>query len=416
MGQETPVTNTSPDSPSLTERAASSRLRIWERWWFVSVIVLILSAILVIGGFLGYYLTGGRFADRNTLTIPLQLAQGEGEKVGDALQIEKLSARGMAFAGSPRMRLPAQSFPVLEWHIEGIQPGTEMLFSWITSTAPRTTRTIPITDAGSGKGEIRLDNHPYWNQIVLGTGLLVRGNLQRPLTIHRLALKPGTPTASILLRQLWAEWTAFEGWSMKSVNFIVGGTRGGLFSPVLAAAIWVCLSALLYGRLVLVRQQKWDIKPFALFLLAGWLILDVRWQVNLWRQLSITHEQFAGKTWEEKRSVAEDGRLFQFIQEIEARLPDEPARIFLVVTQPEVTSRYVHLRTRYHLLPHNISSLLTHPPNPSYTHSGDYILFLYPIQDVKYDAERQVLRWDKETELEVKPILNSRTGALFQIL
>ncbi len=55
----------------------------------------------------------------------------------------------------------------------------------------------------------------------------------------------------------------------------------------------------------------------------------MRWQLNLWRQLDMTRFQYAGKSWEDKRLAAEDGRLFAFMREAKAKIGDAPAHVFV---------------------------------------------------------------------------------------
>ena len=411
---EQPASRSSADQP---EYAHGNRLPFGRHgWWVTALLVLLSSATLLLAGFLGYHLTGGGYSEQTAIVLRLRLVLGEGQSVGDSLQIRRLDPQGRAFAAGSIMRLPAESFPVLEWRIDGLTPRAEVLFTWTTSADPTQTRSLPIGDVSVGTGKLRLDDDPHWNQTILTVGLMVRGTLLEPLSIHRLALEPDRSSATALLEQLWSEWTAFEGWHPYSINFIIGGARRDrLLSPTLAAAAWVGLSALLYAGLIVIRRRTWDIKPFILFFFAGWLALDGRWQLDLWRQLEITRETFAGKNWEEKRLAAEDSGLFQFAQTIKEQLTQDPARIFIITHNLLGTQYYRRVRMHYFLLPYNVSAQWTEPPPPAQTRAGDYLLFLYPVEGVTYDQASRTLLWGEDSALTVEPILKSRRGVLFQV-
>jgi hypothetical protein len=106
-----------------------------------------------------------------------------------------------------------------------------------------------------------------------------------------------------------------------------------------------------------------DPRVLASVVLAGWVLLDARWQLDLWRQLGLTRERYAGKSWLEKRLAAEDTALFRFALDVKARLPPSPQVVYLLASEPDAADRYLQLRLRYHLLPHNVCTYYSVPPN-----------------------------------------------------
>lgn len=378
------------------------------------------SAVLVMLGFLGYYLTGDRYAAKKTVVVPFTLVLGKGRITPNGFEIQQLSPQGIALL-SVKTAFPAQDFSTLEWRIKGISPKTHLFFRWDTSVVSDHQGSLSIS--GSENGQFRLDTRPQWRQTVRQLILAIEGELLNPVLIERIALKPSPPQPLDLLGQLWSEWTTFEGWRGYSINFIIGSSRPGLFPPVLAAATWVGLSVLLYSGFILVKPQFWDPKTFILIFLAGWLALDLRWQVDLWRQLDITREQYAGKNWQEKRLSAQDAGLFRFARNIKQHIPEPYARIFVISENPTASNRYTQLRLYYHLLPHNtfINSRdleAARLSRPYKTRPGDYILILNPNPGIGYLPEQGVLIWDygdKTYKLPVEPILSDPWGNLFII-
>jgi hypothetical protein len=386
-----------------------------ERYWPTAAIILLLSATLFIIGVLGYYLSGEHYQEKFSISLPMRLALGEGRNIGDVVEIQKLSPQGLALLVGPNLQLPAKDFPTLEWQIEGMSSATALLFLWNTSATPKQAGTLALTDGGTGQGVSQLSRHPRWRRTIQGVGLMIQGQLAKPLILHRLVLRPAPPSVAGLLQQLWSDWTDFEGWNGYSINFIIGGSRYGLISPVLAAAAWVGLSILLYSGLLLFRRLTWSIKPFLLFFLAGWLALDFRWQADLWQQLQMTWKRYAGKSWEEKQAAAPDGELFTFIQRVKLKLPAEPARILLLMPEPGGQDQYLWLRAHYHLLPHNVSSRWRFPPQEG-LQAGDYILILKSIPGLKFDPKSASLQWGQNQRLKVEPLLIEASGSLFKVL
>jgi hypothetical protein len=157
--------------------------------------------------------------------------------------------------------------------------------------------------------------------------------------------------------------------------------------------------------------------------LGAWLVADVRFKADLWRQLRLTQDRYAGKSWQEKRLSAEDGELFRFAMDVKAALPQAPQVIFLVTRDPEGADRYLALRSRYHLLPHNVNANYWYPPGPSEIRPGQYVLVFGPRPDVHYDEPSRSLRWWPDggigagaahRELEVEPVLSSSLATLYR--
>ena len=151
------------------------------------------------------------------------------------------------------------------------------------------------------------------------------------------------------------------------------------------------LAAVLYLLLASRRGTRLDPRILLALFLAGWLALDARWQLDLWRQLQITRTRYAGQSSIEKRRGSEDAKLFRFVQEVKKRLPNEPQTIYLLTRDPEASDRYLQLRARYHLLPHNVCTYYSHPPR-DVLHEGAYFLVFNPRPDLRFDESSHTLR------------------------
>jgi hypothetical protein len=264
---------------------------------------------------------------------------------------------------------------------------------------------------GPNGGELDLSAEPDWRDRIVAIGLVVSGPLPQPVVVRRLELRSAVPSTGELLRWAVDEWTAFEDWSQRSINYTSGAPLDALFPPVLVVALWVGFSSVLYALLDRPRRRTGGLAPYAALFLLGWLVLDLRWQWDLGQRLEQTARGFAGQDETGRRLAALDGDLYRFLLEVRRRLPEEPARIFIVSNDP---TGFWAGRARYHLLPHNGYAGLSRIPQPGEARAGDYVLILSPLPDVGYDPGPRVLagpnvRWPAEM-LHV-----AASGALFRL-
>lgn len=385
---------------------------------------MVLSGSLLIGGFLVYHLKELKSppnAPQVWLGRQLQLMAGKGVKAGEKLKIQALSPRGRVIVSSGRTDFLAADYPILEYRIEGLRPEMDAVFFWRRAVAPKQLMTLPLAaSSAAGSAVLRLAGHDAWRGDIVEFGMAFRRVLPAPVTFRALVFKPAS--VATLLAGLWSGWTAFEGWSQRSINFLGGGTGTALVAPALAVAMWVGAAILLYGicGLFLPRFRRWDQATIGMIFLLGWITLDSGWQVGLWNQLQATYARYAGKDWREKHLAAEDASLFRFITGVKSRLPASPQRIFLVVAESLKKNEYLRSRARYHLLPHNIYDYGIHLPPSKYVQAGNYVLMLGPVAEFPIDAERQILRWrEKERNhyrLKLKKIYAAPKGILYKVL
>ena len=149
----------------------------------------------------------------------------------------------------------------------------------------------------------------------------------------------------------------------------------------------------------------------SLFVIA-WMVLDLRWTMNLARQVDATAAAYAGKDWRERHLAAEDGPLFAFIEKVREKLPASPARVIVVAD-----ADYFRGRGAYHLYPHNVyfDPRQNTLPAPSTLRSGDYLV-VYQRRGVQYDASLQRLRWDGGEPVAAELLVTGPGAAAFRIL
>jgi hypothetical protein len=256
-----------------------------------------------------------------------------------------------------------------------------------------------------------LRSEPRWQGRIAVIGLASQGLLKTPLIIRRLELRPSVFGIGELARVAFDEWTVFEDWSQRSINYTAGAPLDALFPPVLMVALWVGFSAMLYAVFLAPRQTSQGWWPYATLFLFGWLVLDLRWQWDLNRRLSQTETRFAGKQGDERLAAGSDGALYRFLLDVRRQLPQQAARLFIVSADP---GGFAAGRARYHLLPHNGFMGFAQPPDQSQTHPGDYVLILSPLPGIRYNNELHQIEWASQ-RLSADLLHKDTLGALFRV-
>ena len=393
-----------PPEPSLESGGTAVPKKMQVHWFVGTIFSLAVGGVLLILGTVVWYTIGDRYTDRTSVTIDgsaFELFAGEGEVSEETFLLTGLSERGHAIAITPELPLGAERFDRLLLRASGTE-GRRLGLVADDPNRAGSGRFFPLQFEG-GVAEIAPSRIKTSGKVAR-IGILVQGELSRPVILHGVSLIASPPGAVGLLDEIWSEWTTFEGWRGHSINFIAGGVRKALLPPVLAVALWVALSATVYGLVAAAIRRPRTLVPFAVIFMAGWLVLDLRWQVDLARQLQITHETFAGKSWEEKGLVEVDGDLFRVARALHGILEERSATVGVISARADLQGEYARGRLRYHLVPHHLRRVWTDPPPANVLHGLDYVLFAPPVDGMRYDSLRQELVWPGGDVLPVERI------------
>lgn len=337
------------------------------------------------------------------------LARGVGRLSGDELVLTAPDPTGTVVVSFPTS-LRARDYAVIAWDVAGIPAGVEAALLWHNDLQPSRVLARQLTVEAGRLAPAQVAGERDWIGSISGLALVLRGPFTEPIAVRSVAAKSQTPLQ--VLTDRVGEWTALEPWTGASINNLVGGaTAQDLPLPVLLAATTGC-GILAYAGLAWWRRplRPWLAAVGAAIFLGAWLILDLRWQWNLLRQVEITRAQYEGKSWRERHLAAEDGPLFAFIERVRAKLPP-PARVFMVAD-----AHYFRDRGAYHLYPYNVffEPFSNTMPPPSALKSGDYLV-VYQRQGVAYDAPRRQLSWEGSTPLPAEQVLLDDGGAVYRI-
>jgi len=341
----------------------------------------------------------------------LGVAVGTGTMDGDVLVVKPADASGTIII-TVNVSISAGDYRGVAWQVSGLPEGTEARLLWRSQFKSGRTFTLPVPLEADRLAPVVASRDPNWIGPINGIALALRVPSADNVRVSSLSLDPLTMRSQLAGRL--RDWITFEPWSGASINTVVGDADlQELPLPVLFGL------AAVFATGVAVAIARWRPRwigaglPLALvlMLLAAWLVLDLRWQWNLARQVAVTARTYAGRDWREKHVAAEDGPLFEFIEKVRAKLPPPPARVFMVAD-----AHYFRGRGAYHLYPYNVFFYPwnnTVPP-PTSMRPGDYIV-VYQRRGIQFDAAQGMLRWDNGQPLRAEALVVEPGAALFRV-
>lgn len=377
-------------------------------------LLLIASAVLLLLGYFIYTLASavGSAQPLRFQGAAFQLSKGEGKQNQGTLTVTKLTEQGVAVALLTPPTFQAKNYDRVEWHISDLSPDLRIDFLWRTVDDPAlyySARPLVLSSAAAAPpAPLPMLSDKKWHGEIAGMALVIKGKLTKPLVIQRVVIHPATgwQAHTNTLRQ----WFRFEGWKGSTINFTDANALDLEIAPLVAIAAWVLIALLLYA--VLARFKLVNLPAAALWLipLAGWVALDARWQANLFQQLQLTQQQYAGKSWEDRHLAAEDGALFFFTQQAEKLLPSarDNSRLFFLSDQA-----YLSGRGAYHLYPHNVMPS-KNLPAAGQLKSGDYLV-LFEKKGIRYDSAKKILQWDEAQSVRADVLMFNGQNALLRI-
>ena len=373
---------------------------------------LFLALALVIGTLttLAYLKKGSIiFADKVT-SIPVQafsIVKGQGKKQDDALIIHGYQGGRAVVSNFTRIK------NVHHYRYVYFQLSPDKLideppsFFWRSA---ETGKLYNITLEEELLDHLDMKDIPGWQGDISEYGFIFNESTARSWKLKYFAFTNDTLFQSIL--HTLSSWLEFEVWSQHSVNFIYGGAARKPVSLTLLVACTVLTTLLVYSLLLRLGKQPPDSSTIATLLLSGWLLLDGRWLFDLYRQVRLTHDSFAGKSLAEQYETGLDGRYYRFFEHLRKDvLPVRPQFIYVL----DNTTDYYRAKTPWFLAPHNVFNLDSYP-RAEYARKGGYVLILHPVTGLTYDPSSSALRWGAQDSLKVSPVYIDPLGALYKIL
>ncbi len=372
---------------------------VWREWWVSAPLLLAISAVFLATAslqFIAWRAPAQPTTPQQWTGVELNLVEGKGHKGQDTLAVEALSDKGVAIASASSIQIEATDYSMVRLETGGTSPSSGLFVLWRRADNPGEIFTLPLNKDDQQTLSLRVSDDAAWRGKLSEIGLAITAPLTEPLVIHRLTLIPINTQPTLF--DLAAEWLTHESWSAASINFLYGGTPYPMLPLLPAVVAMVVVACALYFVLIRIGFMLFNPLLIPVLIFSGWLLLDVRWQFNLLKELSATSHNYAGKTWAERHKSAEDGDLFVFVMKVKENLPTTPVRILFFSDLD-----YLQGRGAYYLYPHNVykGAGLS---STQYFRSGEYIAF-YQKTSTQYNPTTQKLLLGNNQEVSVDLIL-----------
>lgn len=283
----------------------------------------------------------------------------------------------------------AERFGQMALDLRSLPADASVYLLWRGAGTPQTVAAAELRGAGQGKSWHSLAGRAGWSGTISGIALVsVSGRQQGTMSLSGVSFHAASRRA--LIERSLSQWTRFDPWTMSSINRWAGARGDVILHPAAAFAAWSAIS------LVIFLLAVWRMR-FARPVLAGaalmvlfvpWLGLDRLWQGQLEQQLEATQARYGGLSQAQKHQREMDAEIQRYAAHLARILPrDAGHRIFLL--HDSRGHNFWRLRLQFHLLPRNIynfgSELLPE------MRSGDYVVVLGEIDDIRFDAARGLL-------------------------
>lgn len=387
---------------SKSRKISANALFAGRYGWMLPPLLLLLGMTFVMSFYLFMTVSNGKAVSQQRWAgKAMILLQGDGVVDSSGLTITKLSKNDVGLGAFLGASMRADDYPVISWKIDNLPRGSELFMVWRTSGQMWKMR--PIDSAAGNVVTLNMRNDAEWHGNITDIGLLLRGGYVSPWKIYEVILHPVSVSTGLI--GMASDWFGFRSWTGGSIHFLYVDAPDARLSLLLFVGASLVLIVTVVLILAFFRLLPSASVVIGALVVMSWLIVDARWQFNLFRQHGVTGRQYAGKTWEEKHLAAEDGKLFHFIQEVKAHLPPPPVRVLFSAGEA-----YLNGRGNYHLYPHNVFRIVNYDgnygavawvPAPGLFRKGDYIV-LYEQTGIRFDALKGVFFWsggERQAEL-----------------
>lgn len=382
------------------------------RWWLAAPSFLAAAYVVVLLAVVAVHSGGSWIGGPPSIVVPataFQVVRGSGQLRGAAFVLDSLDAAGNAVVTMQVAPFAAAEYSRVEWTLAAPSVAQPVVaFLWRTREHPNRMQSKTARWIDGRIAPLDLDAKDGWTGTVAGVALAVRGILPEPLALESVTL-PGT-SAATAANEIRRQWIARHPFKASSIAFPFDEERDDRLSLLATTALAQALALACY--LLVARRRRWpfDARVAWAVFLAGWFVLDARWQVGLWRQLRDTGGTYAGKTTEEKHLATAERDFYAMMNEVGAALPAPPARVFFLSDNASLRARGA-----FFLYPHNVNAFyLDLPPaararEPDTLRPGDCLLLLL-YSGARYEREAGALVWRDGRRRQVDELLWKTDG------
>jgi hypothetical protein len=318
---------------------------------------------------------------------------------------------------SKQISFNAEDMPFLVWNFSKLSPREDVWVAWITKQNPRHLNVMAAVLPWDSTAVYRMKGNPEWKGEIVALGFGFEGQMYDSVTLDSVEARPYS--IGTMLESIWDEWTAFEGWTRHSINYMKGGYDGDvLIRPSVVVAMLTCIAFFLYLVYSAVKRAPLDKRVFISHVVIGWITLDVMWQINLFRQHHHSFNQYYGKTLHEKLNNSQDAIIYDLATKVKAYIPNKLVQIVLIGDVDSKHNAYMLPRLQYHLLPYNVILITRIYDLYKIAKPGKYLMILNHYKGYKKVKIDEInLRIDV-SDLEsynITKVFKSRAGSLYKI-
>ena len=380
-------------------------------WWRLGPGLWLAWALIMVATYLVFNLPGKWFGGGAPRLFPgaaVGIATGFGQAEGDKLVITRPDSKNATIVALVTPRLSTLDYGLVTFEVDGMPDDADVQMFWRNDLAPTKMFTRNMTVAGGRVQDAMVAGDSNWLGRINTVGLIVRGQLNQPLTIHRVGLSPAN--AGTVLMERWRDWFEREAWTGISLSRVIGGRPGMNLPLTLLAALAALLAIVTYWGLQLWRKWTFSSLTVAAIVATAWLVVDLRWQWNLIENAAISVGRFANKELSAKRLAGVDAELERIAAEIRPNL-DTDARVFVIAPDPVIAGRLSYL-----LLPAKVhyDIAVNALPLPEHLRPGD-LLVIHRKPGVRYSPERKELLWDDRHRLKAEVVFLKQGTVLARV-
>lgn len=351
--------------------------------------------------------------------------RGHGYKTGHKLVVTAADHEKRIRIISPQLSFKAKDMPFMAWTFTQFGPRTGVWVGWVNSDNPKKLNMMPAILPYDSTAVYKMNDHPEWRGDILALGFGFDRQMYNSFTLQKIEVRPYS--IGLMIENTIDEWVSFQGWSLKSINYIKS-IHDGSISIKKIIYIWIALSSIIY-----VIKNNFNFKEASrgvtIYFLIAWFVLDVLWQINLIRQNYLTYHLYSGKSLHEKRMTGPDYDLYKFSLEVKKYIPNTQVRVFLTGKGVRGNIIYEQPRLQYYLMPHNISYFENHyaiyaPTIENYNfkfnigyfvNEGDYVLVAGEDDRITYDKKLKKISFGEKYKFNSELLLETNQGGLYRI-
>jgi hypothetical protein len=333
--------------------------------------------------------------------------RGASRRDGPAIVVEALDSTGVAVVSWRTAPFSAETYSRVEWRVGTATPrGVALTMLWGTREQPGRTLSKRIDWPGYGPAVIRLTAVDGWRGTIVGVALAVSGQLEQPLAVASASIADDSVGASIgeVLRQ-WGQFFPFRG---ITITLPFDEERTHDLPPVVAIALAVGLATLACAFLARRRRRELDARILWTLFVAGWLILDVRWQATLGRQLV---RRPPVRRQDARREIPLGGRsrALRADRQVREALPPPPVRVLSHRRLRAAHARQLFLLSAQRLPHAAVGAEVV--PGPDDLHPG-ITWCCFSCTGARYDRAERALVWPDGRRREVDELLYQDVGPI----